>query len=212
MMLNGASGIAVGMATNIPPHNLGEVCDALIYLTDNPKASVKDLHKYVKGPDFPTGGIICGRTDILNMYKTGRGKLTVRAKATIEREKSKDQIIVNEIPYQLNKATLMEQIAKLITDKRVEGISDLRDESDKDGIRIVMEVKRDAQAEIILNRLYKHTSMETTFGAIFLCLVNRKPQTLDLKELLFHHIHFRKEVIIRKTKCEVDKAEERAHN
>ena len=211
MMLNGASGIAVGMATNIPPHNLGEVCDALICLTDNPKASVKDLYKYVKGPDFPTGGIICGKTDILNMYKTGRGKLTVRAKTTIEREKNKNQIIVNEIPYQLNKATLMEQIAKLITDKRIEGISDFRDESDKDGIRIVMEVKRDAQAEIILNRLYKHTSMETTFGAIFLCLVNRKPQTLDLKEMLFHHIHFRKEVIVRRTRFELDKAERRAH-
>lgn len=211
MLLNGASGIAVGMATNIPPHNLGEVCDALAYLIDNPKASVKDLHKYVKGPDFPTGGIICGRTNILDMYKEGRGKLTVRAKATIEREKNKSQIIITEIPYQLNKTTLMEQIAKLITDKRVEGISDFRDESDKEGIRIVLELKRDAQAEIILNRLYKHTSMETTFGAIFLCLVKRKPQTLDLKEMLFHHIHFRKEVIIRRTKFELDKAERRAH-
>ena len=211
MMLNGASGIAVGMATNIPPHNLGEVCDALAYLIDNPKASVKDLYKYVKGPDFPTGGIICGKTDILNMYKTGRGKLTVRAKTTVEREKNKNQIVVNEIPYQLNKTTLMEQIAKLITDKRIEGISALRDESDKDGIRIVMEIRRDAQAEIILNRLYKHTSMETTFGAIFLCLVKRKPQTLDLKEMLFYHIHFRKEVIVRRTRFELDKDEKRAH-
>ena len=211
MLLNGASGIAVGMATNIPPHNLGEVCDALAYLIDNPKASVKDLHKYVKGPDFPTGGIICGRSTILEMYKGGRGKLKVRAKATIEREKNKSQIIVTEIPYQLNKTTLMEQIAKIITDKRVEGISDLRDESDKDGIRIVLELKRDAQADIILNRLYKHTSMETTFGAIFLCLVKRKPQTLSLKEMLFHHIHFRKEVIIRRTKFELEKAERRAH-
>ena len=211
MLLNGASGIAVGMATNIPPHNLGEVCDALAHLIDNPKASVKDLHKYVKGPDFPTGGIICGRSTILEMYKGGRGKLKVRAKATIEREKNKSQIIVTEIPYQLNKTTLMEQIAKIITDKRVEGISDLRDESDKDGIRIVLELKRDAQADIILNRLYKHTSMETTFGAIFLCLVKRKPQTLSLKEMLFHHIYFRKEVIIRRTKFELEKAERRAH-
>ncbi len=211
MLLNGASGIAVGMATNIPPHNLGEVCDALTYLIDNPKASVKDLYKYVRGPDFPTGGTICGRSEILNMYKEGRGKLTVRAKANIEHEKNKSQIIITEIPYQLNKTTLMEQIAKLITDKRVEGISDLRDESNKEGIRIVLELKRDGQAEIVLNRLYKHTSMETTFGAIFLCLVNRKPQILDLKEMLFHHIYFRKEVIIRRTRFELDRAERRAH-
>jgi DNA gyrase subunit A len=211
MLLNGASGIAVGMATNIPPHNLGEVCQAAAYLIDNPKASIKELHKYVKGPDFPTGGIICGRTDILKMYKEGRGKLTVRAKTNIEREKNKRQIIVTEIPYQLNKTTLMEQIANLINSKRVEGISDLRDESDKDGIRIVLELKRDVQAEIILNRLHKHTSMETTFGAIFLCLVNRKPQTLNLKEMLSHHIHFRKEVITKRTRFELDRAERRAH-
>ncbi|MCK4520241.1 MAG: DNA topoisomerase 4 subunit A, partial [Candidatus Omnitrophica bacterium] len=211
MLLNGASGIAVGMATNIPPHNLGEVCDALAYLIDNPKASVKDLYRYVRGPDFPTGGMICGRSEILNMYKEGRGKLTVRAKANIEHEKNKSQIVINEIPYQLNKTTLMEQIAKLITDKRVEGISDFRDESNKEGIRIVLELKRDGQAEIVLNRLYKHTSMETTFGAIFLCLVNRKPQILDLKEMLFHHIYFRKEVIIRRTRFELDRAERRAH-
>jgi len=211
MLLNGASGIAVGMATNMPPHNLGEVCDALSHLIDNPQASIKELHRYVKGPDFPTGGIICGRTDILKMYKNGRGKLTVRAKATVEREKSKSQIIITEIPYQLNKTTLLEQMAKLITEKRVEGVSDLRDESDKDGIRIVIELKREAQAEIILNRLYKHTSMETTFGAIFLCLVNRTPQVLNLKEMLFHHIHFRKEVIVKRTRFELDKAEKRAH-
>ncbi|MFH1519857.1 MAG: DNA gyrase subunit A [Candidatus Omnitrophota bacterium] len=211
MLLNGASGIAVGMATNIPPHNLGEICDALIYLIDQPKASVKDLHKYVRGPDFPTGGAICGRSGILDMYKEGRGKLTVRAKATVERERNKDQIVITEIPYQLNKTTLMEQIAQLITSKRVEGISDLRDESGKEGIRIVIELKRDTQAEIVLNRLYKHTSMETTFGAIFLCLVNRKPQILGLKEMLFHHINFRKEVIVRRTRFELDKAERRAH-
>jgi len=211
MLLNGASGIAVGMATNIPPHNLLEICDALAYLIDNPKASIKDLHKYVKGPDFPTGGIICGRTDILNMYKGGRGKLTVRAKTSTEREKNKNQIVITEIPYQLNKTTLLEQIANLINNKRVEGISDLRDESDKDGIRIVLELKRDTQAEIVLNRLYKHTSMETTFGAIFLALVNRKPQVLNLKEMLFHHISFRKEVITRRTKFELAKAERRAH-
>jgi DNA gyrase subunit A len=211
LLINGASGIAVGMATNIPPHNLGEVCKAAGYLIDNPQASVKELYKYIKGPDFPTGGIICGKTDILQMYKTGRGKLTVRAKATIEHEKNKTQIIITEIPYQLNKTTLMEQVAKLITSKRVEGISDLRDESDKDGIRIVMELRRDAQADIVLNRLFKHTSMETTFGAIVLALVNRRPQVLTLKEMLFHHINFRKEVITRRTKFELEKAEFRAH-
>ncbi len=211
MLLNGASGIAVGMATNMPPHNLEEVCNALNCLIDHPEASIKELHKYIKGPDFPTGGIICGRTDILNMYKEGRGKLTVRAKATVETQKGRSQIIISEIPYQLNKTTLLEQIANLINAKKVEGISDLRDESDKDGIRIVIELKRDIQADIVLNRLYKHTSMETTYGAIFLCLVNRKPQILNLKEMLYHHIHFRKEVIVRRTRFELRKAERRAH-
>ncbi|MCK4912291.1 MAG: DNA gyrase subunit A [Candidatus Omnitrophica bacterium] len=211
MMLNGASGIAVGMATNIPPHNLEEVCNALEYLIDHPKSTVKDLYKFVRGPDFPTGGTICGRSDILNMYKKGRGKLTVRAKARIEHDKNKEKIIINEIPYQLNKTTLLEQIVKLVNDKRVEGISDLRDESDKEGIRVVIEMKRDAQADVVLNRLYKHTSMETTFGAIFLCLVNRKPLTLNLKEMLFHHIHFRKEVIVKRARFELSKAEHRAH-
>ncbi|MCF7908195.1 MAG: DNA gyrase subunit A [Candidatus Omnitrophica bacterium] len=211
MLLNGASGIAVGMATNMPPHNLGEVCNALEYLIDHPSASIKELHKYIKGPDFPTGGIICGRTDILNMYKEGRGKLTVRAKTTVEIQKNRSQIIISEIPYQLNKTTLLEQIANLINTKRVEGVSDLRDESDKEGIRVVVELNRNGQADIVLNRLYKHTSMETTYGAIFLCLVNRRPQTLNLKEMLYHHIHFRKEVIVRRTKFELQRAERRAH-
>ncbi|MFH1771677.1 MAG: DNA gyrase subunit A [Candidatus Omnitrophota bacterium] len=211
LLLNGASGIAVGMATNMPPHNLKEVSEALIYLIDHPEASVKDLMRYVKGPDFPTGGIICGKGDILKMYKEGRGKLTVRAKASIEHEKNRSQIIITEIPYQLNKTTLIEQIAGLITNKKVEGISDLRDESDKDGIRITIELKRDVQADVILNRLYKHTSMETTFGAIFLALVNRRPQILNLREMLCHHNNFRKEVIIRRTNFELDKAEKRAH-
>ncbi len=211
MLLNGASGIAVGMATNMPPHNLDEVCGALTHLIDNPGASIKELHKYIKGPDFPTGGIICGKSGILDMYKEGRGKLTVRAKTMIEHEKNKTQIIISEIPYQLNKTTLLEQIANLINIKKVEGVSDLRDESDKDGIRIVLELKRDAYPEIILKRLYKHTSMETTFGAIFLCLVNRKPQILNLKEILGCHIRFRKEVIVRRTRFELDKAEKRAH-
>ncbi|MCP4653442.1 MAG: DNA gyrase subunit A [Candidatus Omnitrophica bacterium] len=211
LLLNGASGIAVGMATNIPPHNLGEVCDAIFYLIDHPNATIKELHKYIKGPDFPTGGIICGKKEILNMYKEGRGKLSVRARATVEHEKNKTQIIISEIPYQLNKTTLLEQIVKIINDKRIEGISDLRDESDKDGIRVVLELKRDAYAEVILNRLYKHTSMGTTFGAIILALVNRRPQILNLKEMLAHHIHFRKEVIVKRTKFELGKAERRAH-
>ncbi|MBD3263507.1 MAG: DNA gyrase subunit A [Candidatus Omnitrophica bacterium] len=211
LLVNGASGIAVGMATNMPSHNLAETCAAIEYLIDNPRCSIKDLCKYIKGPDFPTGGIICGKSDILNMYKHGRGKLTVRARAGVEHEKNRDQITITEIPYQLNKTTLLEQIANLINTKKIEGISDLRDESDKDGIRIVIELKRDAQAEIILNRLYKHTSMEMTFGAIFLALVNRTPQTLNLKEMLFHHIHFRKEVITRRSRFELEKAENRAH-
>lgn len=211
LICNGASGIAVGMSTNIPPHNLGEVCDALIYLVDNPDASVKKLHKYIKGPDFPTGGIICGKTDILEMYKKGRGKLTVRARASIEKEKNREYIVITEIPYQLNKTTLLEQIANIINKGKVEGVSDLRDESDRDGIRVVIELKRGAQAEIILNQLYKHTSMETTFGAIFLALVNRTPQMLSLKDVLAHHIAFRREVIVRRTKFLLEKAEKRAH-
>ncbi|MCF7870643.1 MAG: DNA gyrase subunit A [Candidatus Omnitrophica bacterium] len=211
LICNGASGIAVGMSTNIPPHNLGEVCDALIYLIDNPKASVKKLHKYIKGPDFPTGGIICGKTDILNIYKSGRGKLTVRARAAVEKEKNREYIVITEIPYQLNKTTLLEQIANIINKGKIEGVSDLRDESDRDGIRVVIELKRGAQAEIILNQLFKHTSMETTFGAIFLALVNRTPQLLGLKDMLAHHISFRKEVIVRRTKFLLKKAERRAH-
>jgi DNA gyrase subunit A len=211
LICNGASGIAVGMSTNIPPHNLGEVCDALIHLIDNSQASVKKLHKYIKGPDFPTGGIICGKTDILNIYKSGRGKLTVRARAAVEKEKNKEYIVITEIPYQLNKTTLLEQIANIINKGKIEGVSDLRDESDRDGIRVVIELKRAAQAEIILNQLYKHTSMETTFGAIFLALVNRTPQLLGLKEMLAHHISFRKEVIVRRTKFLLKKAERRAH-
>lgn len=211
LLLNGASGIAVGMATNIPPHNLSEVCEAIAFLIDNPKAGINDIHKYIKGPDFPTGGIICGKGDILNLYKHGRGKLTVRAKTSIEHEKNKTQIVITEIPYQLNKTTLLEQMAELISNKKIDDISDLRDESDKDGIRIVVELRRDAQAEVVLNQLYKHTSMETTFGAIMLALVNHRPQVLNIKEMLFHHISFRKEIIVRRTKFELDKAEHRAH-
>ncbi len=211
LLLNGASGIAVGMATNIPPHNLAEVCDGIIYLLDHPQASIKELHKIIKGPDFPTGGIVCGKAEVFKAYKEGKGKLTLRSKATIEREKGKAQIVITEIPYQLNKANLIESIARLINEKKIEGISDLRDESDKDGIRIVVELKRDAQPEITLNQLYKHTYLETTFGVIFLALVNRRPQILNLKEILFHHINFRKDIIVRRTKYELKKAQHRAH-
>jgi DNA gyrase subunit A len=211
LLINGASGIAVGMATNIPPHNIGEVCDGITHLLNKPEATIKDLHKIIKGPDFPTGGIICGKGGIFSAYKEGRGKLTVRAKAVIEREKNKAQIIISEIPYQLNKSNLLESIVRLINDKRIEGISDLRDESDKEGIRVVVELKRDAHPEIILNNLYKHTNLETTFGVIALALVNRRPQILNLKEILRQHISFRKEVIVRRTKFELDKAERRAH-
>lgn len=211
LLINGSSGIAVGMATNIPPHNLGEVCDGIIFLLDHPQAAIKDLHKIIKGPDFPTGGIICGRGEILRAYKEGRGKLTVRARATIERGKNRDQIIISEIPYQLNKSNLLEAIVQLVNDKKLEEISDLRDESDKDGIRIVVELKRDAHPEIVLNNLYKHTNLETTFGIIALALVNRRPQILNLKEFLVHHIRFRKEVIVKRTTFELKKAERRAH-
>ncbi|MCM8823717.1 MAG: DNA topoisomerase 4 subunit A [Candidatus Omnitrophica bacterium] len=210
-LINGASGIAVGMATNVPPHNLEEVCRGIIYLLDNPQATIKELHKIIKGPDFPTGGVICGKADILKAYEEGKGKLTLRAKATIEREKNRVQIIINKIPYQLNKANLIESIANLINNKKIEGITDLRDESDKEGIRIVLELKREVQPEIILNQLYKHTNLEVTFGVIFLALVNQKPEILNLKEILNHHIRFRKEIIVRRSRFELTKAQRRAH-
>ncbi len=211
LLVNGTSGIAVGVATNIPPHNLEEVCDALGYLLDNPEATVKDLFKIIKGPDFPTGGIICGKENILKAYQEGKGRIIVRGKVTIEHTKNKTQIVITEIPYQVNKAALLESIADLVNSKRIEGISDLRDESDKEGIRIVIELKKDAQAEIVLNQLYKHTNLEITFGAIFLALVNRRPQILNLKDFLTHHIRFRKEIIQRRTKFELERAKKRAH-
>ncbi|MBN2483199.1 MAG: DNA gyrase subunit A [Candidatus Omnitrophica bacterium] len=211
LLVNGASGIAVGMATNIPPHNLGEVCDALISFIDRPDADIKELAKIMKGPDFPTGGVICGREGIRQAYREGKGKLTIRAKATIERENNRAQIVITEIPYQLNKTNLIESIATLIQNKKVDGISDLRDESDKEGIRIVVELRRDAHPEIILNKLYKHTNLETTFGIIFLAIVNKRPKVLNLKEMLHHHISFRKEIIVRRTQFELEKAQRRAH-
>ena len=212
LLINGSSGIAVGMATNIPPHNLAEAVEATVYLIDNPEASIKELNKIVKGPDFPTGGIICGREGIVEAYTTGRGKLSVRAKASIERQKgSKDSIIITEIPYQVNKANLISSMADLVQDKKVEGITDIRDESDKDGIRVVLELRRDVEPQIVLNYLYKHTQMETTFGIINLALVNNSPKVLNLKQLLSYFIDHRRLIVRRRTQFDLDRALKRAH-
>ena len=212
LLVNGSSGIAVGMATNMPPHNLAEVSDATVYLIDKPDATTKELMKIVKGPDFPTGGIICGKEGIKSAYETGRGKLTVRARANIEKQKSKkDAIIITEIPYQVNKNNLVKAIADLVNNKKVDGITDVRDESDKDGIRIVLDMRRDVNAQIILNHLYKHTQLETTFGIINLALVNNTPKVLSLKEILTQYIGHRRVVVRRRTQFELDKALRRAH-
>ena len=212
LLVNGSSGIAVGMATNIPPHNLSEIVDAIVELIGNPEVAIKDLMKIVKGPDFPTAGIICGREGIKNAYETGRGLLKIHAKASIEQQKQgKEAIIVTEIPYQVNKSKLIENIASLVQDKKIEGISDIRDESDREGMRIVIEVKRDQNAEIILNQLYKHTQMEESFGIIMLALVDNKPKVLNLKEILEAYVKHRREIIRRRTQFELNKAERRAH-
>ncbi|MGA2775140.1 MAG: DNA gyrase subunit A [Candidatus Omnitrophota bacterium] len=212
LLVNGSSGIAVGMATNIPPHNLNEVADAIIYLLDHPEAEIKDLMRFIKGPDFPTGGVICGKSGIKDAYNTGRGKLTVRARATVEHQKNgKDLIVVTEIPYQVQKSGLIEAIAALVDDKKIEGISDIRDESDKDGMRIVVELKRDTEAQIILNQLFKHTQLETTFGIILLALVENRPKVLTLRQILEAYIAHRKIIIKRRTQFELDKALKRAH-
>ena len=213
LLVNGSSGIAVGMATNIPPHNLGEVVDAAVALIDKPDMSSEDLMAYIKGPDFPTGGLIIGTEAIKSLYTTGRGLLTMKARTRIEREKSgKQAIIVDELPYQVNKAPLIENIAELVRDKKVQGVVDLRDESDKkEGLRIVIEVRRDVEPEVVLNQLLKHTALQTTFGGIMLALVNNRPQVLDLKALLWNYIMHRKDVVVRRTEYELRKAEERAH-
>jgi len=212
LLINGSSGIAVGMATNIPPHNLSEVIDGVVYLLDKPDAQAKELMRYVKGPDFPTAGIICGRKGIEDAYKTGRGKIVVRAKATIEHQKSgKDIIVISELPYQVNKANLIEAIADLVIDKKIEGITDIRDESDKDGIRAVVELRRDVEPQIVLNQLYKHTQLEVSFGVIMLALVDGRPRVLALKEILSKYILHRKEIIRRRTRFELEKAQKRAH-
>jgi len=212
LLINGSSGIAVGMATNIPPHNLSEVVDALSVLIDDPECELSVLMKYIKGPDFPTGAIICGRDGIKDAYATGRGSVRIRAKAQIEQLKGNRQaLVITELPYQVNKATLLENIAKLAQEKTVEGISDLRDESDKDGMRIMIELKRDANDQVVLNLLYKHTQMETSFGIITLALVDGRPRVLGLKSMLQTFVEHRKEIITRRTKFELAKAQERAH-
>ncbi|HSQ33457.1 MAG TPA: DNA gyrase subunit A [Peptostreptococcaceae bacterium] len=212
LLVNGSSGIAVGMATSIPPHNLGEVIDATIHLIDNEDCTVEDLMMYVKGPDFPTSSIIMGKENIVDAYKTGRGKVKVRARAYIEdMGKGRQQIIITEIPYQVNKARLVEKIADLVKEKKIEGVSDLRDESNRKGMRIVIELKRDVNANIILNKLYKHSQMEDTFSIIMLALVNGEPKVLNLKQMLYHYVQHQKDVVTRRTKYDLNKAEQRAH-
>ena len=213
LLINGANGIAVGYATSIPTHNLGEVVDGLMLMLENPEATIEQLMKKIPGPDFPTAGFIYGKQGIKDAYKTGRGLLSLRAKAVIETDErtERDRIIVTEIPYQVNKARLIEKIAELIQDKKLEGISDLRDESDRDGMRIVIELKRGEIPLIILNNLYKHTQLQTTFGVIMLALVHNRPEVLNLKQILEAFIEHRREVVVRRTAFQLRKAEERAH-
>ncbi|BDF57189.1 DNA gyrase subunit A [Christensenellaceae bacterium] len=212
LLVNGTGGIAVGMATNIPPHNLAETINATIALIDNPEITIEELIDIIPGPDFPTGGIIMGVSGIREAYKTGRGRIRVRAKAEIEKyNEDRERIVVTQIPYQVNKATLVEKIAELVHDKRLDGISDLRDESDKSGMRIVIELKRNANANVVLNHLYKHTQMQDTFGVIMLALVDGEPRVLSLKAVLEHYLEHQKEVIVRRTKFELEKAQKRAH-
>src|SRR5262245_39722205 len=213
LLVNGSSGIAVGMATNIPPHNLGEVIDACLMMIDNPKATWQELMTVLPGPDFPTGGFIHGLEGIREAYATGRGIIQMRAKTHFETQKKSDKqmIVVTEVPYMTNKARLLEKIRDLVLEKRIEGISDLRDESDRDGIRVVVELKRDAIPELVLNNLYLNTQMQTTFGIIFLAIVNNKPEVMDLPTILRHFIEHRKEIVVRRTRFDLRKAEERAH-
>ncbi|MEO0072851.1 MAG: DNA gyrase subunit A, partial [candidate division WOR-3 bacterium] len=212
LLVNGASGIAVGMATNIPPHNFGEVIDALCALIDDPDLEVEDLMQYIQGPDFPTGGVIVGKAGITEAYKTGRGKIVIRGKYRIEEGRGgKDKIVITEIPYMVNKTSLIERIATLVREKKITDVTDLRDESDRDGMRIVLELKRDANPEIVINQLYKYTPMQETFGVILLVLVDNVPKILNLKELCQAYLDFRYETVVRRTKFELKQAEDRAH-
>jgi len=212
ILINGSSGIAVGMATNIPPHNLGEVIDALIMIIENPDATPKELMTAIKGPDFPTGGIIMGRRGIEEAYQKGRGSIVVRAKATIEElENGRSCIYITEIPYQVNKARLIEKIAELVRNKKIDGISDLRDESDRKGLQVTIELRRGVNPKVILNQLYKHTQLEEKFGIILLALVDGEPKTLSLKDILVHYLEHQKDIVTRKSQYELRRAEERAH-
>ncbi len=213
LLINGSSGIAVGMATNIPPHNLNEIITGIIALIDNPEITIKGLMKFVKGPDFPTAGFIYGKEGIKSAYETGRGRIQMRAKAIIEKnpKNDRDSIIVNELPYQVNKAKLVGKIAELVRDKKIEGISDLRDESDRDGVRVVIELKKEAITQVILNKLYKHTQMQETFGVIMLALDRYQPKVMDLKTLLGKFVQFRIEIVTRRTEFDLKKAKEKAH-
>lgn len=211
LLLNGSSGIAVGMATNIPPHSLNELVDGLLYLLDNKDASLEELMQFIKGPDFPTAGIIYGKKGIIEAYRTGRGRVKIRAKTHIEKKPNKDIIVIDELPYQTNKARLIEQIAELVKEKQIEGIAEVRDESDREGIRVVIELKRDAMSEIVLNNLFKSTTMENTFGVIMLAIHNKEPKIFSLKELLTLFLNHRKTIIIRRSIFELQKARARAH-
>ncbi len=211
LLINGSSGIAVGMATNIPPHNLNEIIDALIYLIENKEASLEEIMEFVKGPDFPTGGTIFGTKGILDAFRTGRGRIRLRGKTHIEKKQNKEMIVIDELPYQVNKSKLVEDIAVLAKEKVVEGISEVRDESDRDGMRVVIELKKDAMAEIVLNNLYKHTQLSTTFGVIMLAIVNKEPKVFTLIELLNLFLAHRKTIVIRRTIFELQKAKDRAH-
>ena len=212
LLVNGSSGIAVGMATNIPPHNLGEVVDAVVHMIDNPDCTVDDLMQFVKGPDFPTGGVILGKRGIYDAYHEGRGRIIVRAKSEIEEMSgNRQRIVITEIPYMVNKARLIEKIAELVHDKTVDGISDIRDESDRSGMRVVIELKRDVNANIVLNYLYKHTQLQETFGAIMLALVDGTPKILSLRQIIHHYIEHQEDVIRRRTQYDLNKAEARSH-
>ena len=213
LLLNGSSGIAVGMATNIPPHNLTEIINGTIACIKNPQITVEKLMRHIPGPDFPTAGFINGREGILAAYKTGRGIIKTRARAIIEKNarNDKETIVITEIPYQVNKATLIEKISEFVRDKKIAGIADLRDESDRDGIRIVIDLKRDENSAIILNQLYKFTQMESSFGIIMLAITDGRPQVLNLKEIIEKFIAFRRDVVVRRTKFDLARAKERAH-
>ncbi|MEJ2634995.1 MAG: DNA gyrase subunit A, partial [Calditrichia bacterium] len=211
LLCNGGSGIAVGMATNLPPHNLRQVVNAIVATIDNPDINVDELMQHISGPDFPTGGIIFGVNGIKEAYSTGRGKIIVRGRANVEHlRNNKTSIIISEMPYQVNKASFIEKTAELVRDKKIDGISDIRDESDRDGIRVVLELKRDSVPEVVLNQLYKHTQLQVTFGIINLALVDGIPRVLTLRQLIQYFINHRHEVILRRTRYELDQAEKRA--